>query len=208
MSRRKFGFFALAVIGLLSSLLSFWILKEIRTDIAALEVAIDSQPGCNFGHDGHGRFDLDRDAVNTKKICFGWLQSDTIPAGHVGCCTVGAAMKLRVLRWISSCCVPLAAVAILSFLIHESLAQTTGPVVAGAVVPGTVQLPTFHFFTNTGTVVVPDGGNAFLGGVSSSAAGQVDRGGSGIAQSAVHEQRDWLVDSGGQCERQRADSRF
>jgi hypothetical protein len=85
-------------------------------------------------------------------------------------------MKLRVLRWISSCCVPLAAAAILSFLIHESLAQTGAPVVAGAAVPGTVQLPTFHFFTNTGTVVVPDGGDAFLGGVSSSAAGRVDRG--------------------------------
>jgi serine/threonine protein kinase len=38
---QKIWIFALAVIGLLSSLLSFWILKEIRADIAALEVAID-----------------------------------------------------------------------------------------------------------------------------------------------------------------------
>jgi hypothetical protein len=53
----------------------------------------------------------------------------------------------------------------------EALAQTTAPAV-----PSTVQLPTFHFFTSTGTVVVPDGGDAFLGGVGGSAAGRVDRG--------------------------------
>jgi hypothetical protein len=83
----------------------------------------------------------------------------------------GAVMKLRELRWTLPLCVPVAAAAILGFSISQSLAQTAGPVV-----PGAVQLPTFHFFTSTGTVVVPDGGDAFLGGVGNSAAGRVDRG--------------------------------
>src|SRR5215467_5980073 len=46
----------------------------------------------------------------------------------------------------------------------------------GAAVPTTVQLPTFHYFYSTGTVVVPDGGDAFLGGVSGSASGRTERG--------------------------------
>lgn len=45
-----------------------------------------------------------------------------------------------------------------------------------AAVPTTVQLPTFHYFYSTGTVVVPDGGDTFLGGIGSSASGRVERG--------------------------------
>jgi hypothetical protein len=45
-----------------------------------------------------------------------------------------------------------------------------------AAVPTTVQLPTFHYFYSTGTIVVPDGGDALLGGISSSASGRVERG--------------------------------
>ena len=45
-----------------------------------------------------------------------------------------------------------------------------------AQVPTTVQLPTFHYFTSTGTVVVPDGGEAFLGGIGSAAAGRTEQG--------------------------------
>jgi hypothetical protein len=39
-----------------------------------------------------------------------------------------------------------------------------------------VQLPTFHFFSLSTTVSVPDGGDALLGGVSRSASGRVQRG--------------------------------
>ena len=45
-----------------------------------------------------------------------------------------------------------------------------------AAVPTTVQLPTFHYFYSTGTVVVPDGGDVLLGGIGSSASGRVERG--------------------------------
>jgi hypothetical protein len=45
-----------------------------------------------------------------------------------------------------------------------------------AQVPTTVQLPTFHYFTSTGTVLVPDGGEAFLGGISGSTAGRSEQG--------------------------------
>jgi hypothetical protein len=47
---------------------------------------------------------------------------------------------------------------------------------AQGTVPTTVQLPTFHYFTSTGSLLVPDGGEAFLGGVGSSAAGGTERG--------------------------------
>jgi hypothetical protein len=39
-----------------------------------------------------------------------------------------------------------------------------------------VQLPTFHFFTTNTTVEVPDGGDAFLGGVGRSSSGRIQRG--------------------------------
>src|SRR5499427_8702463 len=39
-----------------------------------------------------------------------------------------------------------------------------------------VQLPTFHFFTLSTTVSVPDGGDAMLGGVSRSSSGRIQRG--------------------------------
>jgi len=39
-----------------------------------------------------------------------------------------------------------------------------------------VQLPTFHFFTLSTTVSVPDGGDAMLGGMSRSSSGRVQRG--------------------------------
>jgi hypothetical protein len=82
-------------------------------------------------------------------------------------------MKLHELQWISS----LSSLTVAAMLwATGAAAQTAAPVVTGAVVPGTVQLPTFHFFTSTGTVVVPDGGDAFLGGVSGSSVGRVDRG--------------------------------
>ncbi len=36
-----------------------------------------------------------------------------------------------------------------------------------------VQLPTFHFFTTNTTVEVPDGGEAFLGGVGRASSGRI-----------------------------------
>jgi hypothetical protein len=39
-----------------------------------------------------------------------------------------------------------------------------------------VQLPTFHFFTLSTTVSVPDGGDAMLGGISGSSSGRAQRG--------------------------------
>ena len=40
----------------------------------------------------------------------------------------------------------------------------------------TVQLPTFHFFTLNTSVLVPDGGDAFLGGVNRATSGRNERG--------------------------------
>ncbi len=40
----------------------------------------------------------------------------------------------------------------------------------------TIQLPTFNFFTVNTTVEVPDGGSGFIGGLSSNATGQTQRG--------------------------------
>ncbi len=40
----------------------------------------------------------------------------------------------------------------------------------------TVQLPTFHFFTLNTSVLVPDGGDAFLGGVDRASSGRNERG--------------------------------
>src|SRR4029079_15189739 len=40
----------------------------------------------------------------------------------------------------------------------------------------TVQLPTFHFFTLNTSVLVPDGGDAFLGGVNRGTSGRNERG--------------------------------
>ncbi|HEY2826994.1 MAG TPA: hypothetical protein VGJ04_05280 [Pirellulales bacterium] len=45
-----------------------------------------------------------------------------------------------------------------------------------AQVPTTVQLPTFHYFTSTGSVLVPDGGDVFLGGLGGAAAGRTQQG--------------------------------
>ena len=39
-----------------------------------------------------------------------------------------------------------------------------------------VQLPTFHFFSVSTTVSVPDGGDAFLGGIGLNSSGRVERG--------------------------------
>lgn len=39
-----------------------------------------------------------------------------------------------------------------------------------------VQLPTFHFFTISTTVLVPDGGDVLLGGVNSASSGRIQRG--------------------------------
>ncbi len=47
---------------------------------------------------------------------------------------------------------------------------------ANAQLPTTVQLPSFSFFTFSGTVVVPDSGGAYLGGLRSSATGMNRRG--------------------------------
>ncbi len=47
---------------------------------------------------------------------------------------------------------------------------------ADAQLPTTVQLPSFSFFTYSGTVVVPDSGGAYLGGNRSSASGWNQRG--------------------------------
>jgi hypothetical protein len=43
-----------------------------------------------------------------------------------------------------------------------------------------VQLPTFHFFTVDTTVLVPDGGDAALGGIGRSSSGRVSRGVPGL----------------------------
>lgn len=42
--------------------------------------------------------------------------------------------------------------------------------------PTVVQLPTFHFFSISTTVSVPDGGDAFLGGIGLNSSGRVERG--------------------------------
>ncbi len=62
---------------------------------------------------------------------------------------------------------------------------------AGLAQAQTVQLPTYHSFYSTGSVLVPDRGGAFLGGVTRNATGSVRRGlpglgavPSGIGQSA------------------------
>lgn len=47
---------------------------------------------------------------------------------------------------------------------------------ATAQLPTTVQLPSFSFFSYSGTVVVPDGGGTSLGGIRSSATGMNRRG--------------------------------
>jgi hypothetical protein len=47
---------------------------------------------------------------------------------------------------------------------------------ATAQVPTTVQLPTFHFFSVDTTVLVPDRGATYLGGVNYSSAGRTSRG--------------------------------
>jgi hypothetical protein len=47
---------------------------------------------------------------------------------------------------------------------------------ATAQVPTTVQLPTFHFFSVSTTVLVPDRGATYLGGVNYSSAGRTSRG--------------------------------
>jgi hypothetical protein len=47
---------------------------------------------------------------------------------------------------------------------------------AGNAVAQTVQLPTFHFFTLNTSVLVPDGGDAFLGGVDRASSGRIERG--------------------------------
>lgn len=47
---------------------------------------------------------------------------------------------------------------------------------ATAQVPTTVQLPTFHFFSVNTTVLVPDRGATYLGGVNYSSAGRTSRG--------------------------------
>ena len=46
----------------------------------------------------------------------------------------------------------------------------------GNAVAQTVQLPTFHFFTLNTSVLVPDGGDAFLGGVDRASSGRNERG--------------------------------
>jgi len=51
------------------------------------------------------------------------------------------------------------------------------PAAAQNRIPSVVQLPTFQFFSYRGTVVVPDGGTAYLGGNASSATGMRRRGG-------------------------------
>jgi hypothetical protein len=72
--------------------------------------------------------------------------------------------------WITSGLL-IAGIAGIHLLADEATAQT-----ATAQVPTTVQLPTFHYFTTDGTVLVPDGGEAFLGGVGTSAAGRTEQG--------------------------------
>jgi hypothetical protein len=47
---------------------------------------------------------------------------------------------------------------------------------AGRANAQTVQLPTFHFFTLNTSVLVPDGGDAFLGGVNRATSGRNERG--------------------------------
>ena len=53
---------------------------------------------------------------------------------------------------------------------------TTATDAAAQQLPSVVQLPSFHTFSYSGTVVVPDGGTAFLGGNRTSASGSTRRG--------------------------------
>ena len=68
-----------------------------------------------------------------------------------------------------------------------------------------VQLPTFHFFTLNTSVLVPDGGDAFLGGVNRATSGRNERGipglpgrpftNTGIGGSTVASGVSWRSDS-------------
>ena len=69
-------------------------------------------------------------------------------------------------RWPLSIVLGLIAVALTS----EATAQT------GSRIPSVVQLPSFRFFSYSGTVVVPDSGAGFLGGNKSYASGARRRG--------------------------------
>jgi len=61
---------------------------------------------------------------------------------------------------------------VLSAIVSFGASRATGQ---GAV-PTTVQLPTFHYFTSTGSVLVPDGGDVLLGGVGGSVLGRTEQG--------------------------------
>jgi hypothetical protein len=62
-----------------------------------------------------------------------------------------------------------------------AIAATLHPSVASAQLRATsVQLPTFNYFATSTTVEVPDGGTAFLGGTSNSAAGRSEHGVPGL----------------------------
>jgi hypothetical protein len=67
--------------------------------------------------------------------------------------------SIRIALW------SIATVAVIYFAANSAAAQANR-----ANVPTVVQLPTFHFFTVDTTVLVPDGGDAFLGGVNSGSA--------------------------------------
>jgi hypothetical protein len=67
-----------------------------------------------------------------------------------------------------------------------ALATTAMEATAQSAIPSVVQLPSFQTFSYSGTVVVPDSGGAYLGGVSRSSSSSSRRGlsrGFGFAQS-------------------------
>ncbi len=64
----------------------------------------------------------------------------------------------------------------LMVLLGCNLLQAQAPLQTQSPLPTTVQLPSFSFFTYRGTVVVPDSGGAYLGGVKRYASGTTRRG--------------------------------
>jgi hypothetical protein len=61
---------------------------------------------------------------------------------------------------------------VLSAIVSLWASRATGQ---GAV-PTTVQVPTFHYFTSTGSVLVPDGGDVVLGDVDGATLGRIEQG--------------------------------
>jgi hypothetical protein len=83
-------------------------------------------------------------------------------------------MRLILADWLMKTTQGLVVAGVVCGTISQAVAQNG--VQNSAQVPTTVQLPTFHYFTSTGSVLVPDGGDVFLGGIGGAAAGRTQQG--------------------------------